>query len=98
MSNVRKYAASFIVDMRCCTESVDDVIKKLSAIVTDFGGQVLGMENIGQKNFERVADKKFRSGIYLRMALEGEPTIVEWIRSKLRLDKTINRILIEAER
>jgi small subunit ribosomal protein S6 len=96
MSDMRKYAASFILDMRGRTDTVDAVIEKLSTIVTDLGGQVSSVENFGQKNFERVADRKFTGGIYIQMMVEGIPTIVDGIRSKLRLDKTVNRILIES--
>ncbi|MDR0742058.1 MAG: 30S ribosomal protein S6 [Puniceicoccales bacterium] len=96
MSDIRKYTASFILDMRGCTDTVDTVVGRLSGIITDFGGKIAAVENLGQKNFERVVNKNFPSGIYVQFLFEGVPTIVEGIKSRLRLDKTINRILVES--
>jgi small subunit ribosomal protein S6 len=98
MNDEKEYAASFILDMRGCTETVDFIIQKLSRIIVDLGGQVSQVENLGQKNFERVANRKFSSGIYLKISFSGPSGVVEGIRSKLKLDKTINRILIESVR
>ncbi|MDR1433375.1 MAG: 30S ribosomal protein S6 [Puniceicoccales bacterium] len=96
MSDARKYTASFVLDMRGCTDTAASIIDRLSGIIVDLGGQVSSAVNLGQKNFERVTDKKFSSGIYVQISFEGGPTIVEGIKSKLRLDKVIDRILVEA--
>ncbi|MDR1891088.1 MAG: 30S ribosomal protein S6 [Puniceicoccales bacterium] len=96
MSDIRKYAASFILDMRGCMDSVDTLVEQLSKMIADFGGKIAAVENLGQKNFERVVNKSFTSGIYVQFLFEGAPSIVEGIKSKLKLDKTINRILIES--
>ena len=50
MGEDRKYTASFILDMRGVSEPVDDIIKRLSGVVTELDGEVLGVENLGQKN------------------------------------------------
>ncbi|MDR2779332.1 MAG: 30S ribosomal protein S6 [Puniceicoccales bacterium] len=95
---MRKYTASFILDMRGCPDTVDAVMKRLSGIITDLGGKIEAAENLGQKNFERVVNKNFPSGMYVQFLFEGVPSIAEGIRAKLRLDKTINRLLIESTR
>ncbi|MDR2603290.1 MAG: 30S ribosomal protein S6 [Puniceicoccales bacterium] len=98
MSDVRKYIASFILDMRGCLDTVDMIVERLSVIITDLGGKIATVKNLGQKNFERVANKSFPGGIYVQFSFEGVPSIVEGIKSRLRLDKTINRILVESTR
>jgi small subunit ribosomal protein S6 len=98
MSDLRKYIASFIFDMRGCANTVDSIIEKLSGIISSLGGQTSSVRNLGQKNFERVANRKFSSGIYVQISFEGKPSIVDEIKSKLKLDNTINRILIESVR
>jgi small subunit ribosomal protein S6 len=98
MRDKRKYVANFILDMRGCSDSVDAVIGKLSGVIGTLGGEVSSVENLGQKNFERVANRKVSSGIYIQIAFEGDPSVANGIKSKLRLDKTINRILIESVR
>ncbi|MDR1401773.1 MAG: 30S ribosomal protein S6 [Puniceicoccales bacterium] len=98
MSDLRRYTASFIFDMRGCTSTVDAIVEKLSGIISSLGGQTSSIKNLGQKNFERVANRKFSSGIYIQISFEGKSNIVSEMKSKLRLDNTINRILVEADR
>lgn len=98
MGEDRKYTASFILDMRGVSEPVDDVVKRLSGVVTELDGKVLGVENLGQKNFARVANRKFSNGIYLQIKFSGKSSIPEKIKSKLKLDKVINQVMIESDR
>ncbi|MDR1595815.1 MAG: 30S ribosomal protein S6 [Puniceicoccales bacterium] len=98
MGDTRKYAASFVLDMRGCTDTVDTVIGKLSSVITSLGGEISATENLGQKRFERKIDRSFPSGVYVQILFAGAPKIVDGIKSKLRLDKTINRVLVESVR
>lgn len=98
MEEIREYTASFILDMRGNTDTVDSVKDRLVALISELGGQISNVENLGQKDFERVADKKFSNGIYLQIMFSGLASIPEKIRSKLQLDRTINRIFIEVKR
>jgi ribosomal protein S6 len=82
--------------MRGCADTVDTIVSRLSGVVTDLGGQVSGTENLGQMRFERVTDRNFSSGMYVQIAFDGPPQIVDGIKSKLRLDKKINRVFIES--
>lgn len=98
MEEIREYTASFILDMRGNTDTVDAVKDRLVALISELGGQVSNVENLGQKDFERVADKKFSNGIYIQIMFSGNPSIPEGIRTKLQLDRTINRIFIEVRK
>lgn len=97
MRELRKYTASFILDMRGCTDTVEMVMDRLANLVVELGGKVSEKINLGQKMFERTRSKNFQNGLYIQIKFEGEPSICEGIKSKLKLDKIINRILIEHE-
>jgi ribosomal protein S6 len=84
--------------MRGCVETVDAVIGRLSGVIIGLGGEIFAAENLGQKKFERVTNRSFPSGMYVQILFDGAPTIVDGIKSKLKLDKTINRILVESVR
>ena len=46
--------------------------------------------------FVRVTDKKFPAGIFVSMNFEGPSSAPQALKEKLRLDKTIYRILVQA--
>ena len=48
-----------------------------------------------QKEFSRVVDRKFPSGLYVQFHFEGPVTAPTAFREKLRLDRTINRLLVQ---
>ncbi|MFI3290510.1 MAG: 30S ribosomal protein S6 [Opitutales bacterium] len=91
-----KYSAVFILDTRSYEESVETLIEKLKSVITLVGGSVSEVENLGTKEFARVTDRKFPAGIYVRIAYEGPATTVAAINEKLRLDKTVNRVMIQS--
>ncbi|MDR0595746.1 MAG: 30S ribosomal protein S6 [Puniceicoccales bacterium] len=95
MTNKKNYRVSFILDMRGYSEPVDTIFAKLKNTVTDVGGIIKDFKPLGQKVFERAVDKKFPSGEYVQIYLEGDSGVPAAIRGKLRLDKTINRVFIE---
>ncbi|MDR3273784.1 MAG: 30S ribosomal protein S6 [Puniceicoccales bacterium] len=95
MKNKKNYRASFILDMRGCSEPIDAIFTKLRGIVTDFGGDIREFKALGQKTFERAVNKRYLSGEYVQIAFGADSSAPTAIREKLRLDKTINRVFIE---
>lgn len=91
----RKYTASFILDMRNSSETIEGVMTRLQNTISALGGTVSESRNLGQKSFEYVVDRKFPNGIYLQIDFEGSSVVPASIKSKLALDKTVNRVLIE---
>jgi len=90
-----KYSATFILDTRGYEDSVESLVEKLKQLVETVGGKVSDVENLGQKAFARVTDRKFPSGIYVRINYEGPATSVAELNEKLRLDKNIDRVMVQ---
>ena len=94
--NNKKYTATFILDTRGYNEPVETLIEKIKGVIESVGGKVSSAENLGQKNFVRVTDRAFPAGIYVDFVYEGPSNINALIREKLRLDKTVDRVLTRA--
>ncbi len=92
----KKYNATFILDTRGYDKPVDTLVEKLKGVIESVGGKVESSENMGQKQFLRVVDRKLPAGIYVSFVFEAGPTAPAQIKEKLQLDRTVNRLLILA--
>jgi len=90
----RPYRAIFILDTRENEETVDEIINRISQAIGSFDGEVEKVENLGIKEFARTPIHGFASAPYIqvdfRSGINGPSTLQE----KLRLDKTIDRVVI----
>ena len=93
---LRSYKATFILDTRNYTSPVETIIEKLTGVLESIGAKVTKVDNLGQKDFERVTDRKFQSGIYVEIAFEGPAESSATLKEKLKLDKTVNRIFVQS--
>lgn len=90
------YKATFILDLR---ESEDDsakVLADLNEILASVGGEVSESEDLGMREFARAADRRFTQGHYVEIFFGGEGSVPADLKEKLKLDKRINRIFVEA--
>ena len=92
----RSYRASFILDLRGSTEAPETVIERLKEVLKSIDCKVSEAENLGQKEFSRAVDRKFLSGLYVQIHFEGPVGSPTTFREKLRLDRTIDRLLIQS--
>lgn len=94
--NNKKYKATFVLDTRGYDKPVDTLIEKLTTLITSLEGKVDAVENMGVKEFVRVTDSKFVSGVYVCFEITAPVSLPSAIKEKLRRDKTVNRLLIQA--
>ena len=92
---LRNYRATFLLDMRNYQNPVETLIERLTNVIQTVGGTVIKVKNLGQKDFARVTDRKFPSGIYVDVDFSGPSEAPAAIKEKLKLDKAVNRILVE---
>jgi ribosomal protein S6 len=95
-TTTNQYKATFILDLR---ESEDDsakVLGELNELLTSLGGESTDSEDLGLREFARAADHRFTQGHYLEIYFDGPGTVPGTLKEKLKLDKRINRIFIEA--
>ena len=96
MNTTKNYRVNFILDTRGYEQPVETLIERLKAAITSINGQIAKVENLGQKPFVRVKNRKFPSGIYVQIDFAGSTEAPVALREKLRLDKTVNRMLVQS--
>lgn len=92
----RSYRASLILDLRGSTEAPEAVIERLKEVLKSIDCKVTEAENLGQKEFSRAVDRKFLAGVYVQIHFEGPIGAPTAFREKLRLDRTIDRLLVQS--
>ena len=92
------YTATFILDTRNYQEPIETLIDSIKATLESEGAEVSNVENLGQKEFIRVTDKAYPAGIYVAFQFSGPGTTAEALKEKFRLDKTVNRILVQTRK
>ncbi len=96
MEDKRNYRASFILDLRGYNDPLETIFDKLKNVISSLGGEINDFKNLGQKEFEYAVDRKYTSGMYVQLLFSALSNVPAAIKEKLKLDKTINRIFIEA--
>lgn len=95
-ATANNYIATFILDTRGYQESVETLIEVITTAIDAVGGSVKKLNNMGPKNFTRVTDRKFPAGIYVDITIEGPSSLPKDLHDKLRLNRNIDRILIQS--
>lgn len=89
------YRATFILDTRGREESVDELIDGLKAELSAAGAEVSNTESLGKKDFARVPDGRYDSGVYVQYDFSGTPQAPAAILEKLRLNKLVSHKMIQ---
>ena len=90
------YKISFIFDLRATEDDAQKVIDDIKQILTVIGGEATEVNDLGVREFARAADRRFAQGQYIQMIVSGPGTVPADIKEKLKHDKRVNRIFIEA--
>lgn len=94
--STNSYQATFILDTRNYDQPVETLIEKFKTVIESIEGTVKDVKNMGQHQFTYVVDKKFPMGIYVRVKFDAPGTAPATLQEKFRLDRTVNRILVES--
>ena len=93
--NKRNYLATIVYDARGADGSSDEMIPKLSEIIRQSDGEVTKVDNQGSKDFVYPQSKTLTSGIYLQFEIESDSELPVRLKEKLKLEKKVDRVLIE---
>ena len=91
----RNYSATIVIDPRGNEGSTSEMIPKLTEAIAQSEGEVLKVEELGQHDFAYPIKKDFTRGTFLKFDISGSSSTPEKIKEKLRLEKKVDRILIE---
>jgi ribosomal protein S6 len=91
----KKYKVTFVLDNREQGESVEEIMGRISGYVEFLGGTVGEVKNLGVLDFQRYTNRQFRAGTYVQYLIEAEGNFNAEFRNRLRLDKSVDRALVE---
>lgn len=95
-TKTKTYNISFIFDLRDSEDDSQKVIDDITTISSSIGGEVSGSEILGMREFARAADQRFTQGHYVQLQVSGGPGFPAELKEKLRHDRRVNRIFVEA--
>jgi len=94
-ATTKRYRATFILDTRNYSEAIETLFDSIKEQLTNLGAEVTDVENLGTKEFIRVTDRNFPSGVYVQYTFNAETAIPNQLQERFRLDKTVNRIMVQ---
>lgn len=87
-----KYEATYIVDPNLTEEVHNNLVNRLNSTVTDNGGQVIDVKNMGRRRMTHEIKGKIE-GIYICMRFDSEPSVEAELHRQLRLADEVLRSL-----
>ena len=91
----KRYRATYILDTRNYTDPVETLISKITENLAQIDITISQVDNLGQKEFARAADRNFPACIYVEFLFEATPEAVTQIQERFRLDRQVNRIFVQ---
>lgn len=92
----RTYTATFLLDTRGYTEPVDNLVAKMRDAIIAVQGEITKVDNHGQRDFARAPSRGYPNGIYVTFTFTGPVTAPPALREKVRLDRNINRVMVQS--
>ncbi|MEM0967020.1 MAG: 30S ribosomal protein S6 [Verrucomicrobiota bacterium] len=92
----RNYRATFVLDTRGVEASVDELTEAYSKVIEEVEGKVDAVKNLGNHDFARKSATGLSNGIFLQYDFEGPATAPEGLQEKVRLDRKVNRVMVES--
>ncbi len=91
----RKYKATFIIDTRGREESLDQLLEKVKQDITAIQGEVVSVENLGQRDLARATDPKFVAAPYVQMEFLAPADGPKHLHERFRLNQIVYRAMFE---
>ena len=92
---MKKYDALYIFVNAPKDEGLDKLVEKVGAEITRLGGELVGSETLGKRNFARPMRKR-DSGVYIRIRFELAPDKVAALRARYAIMEEVFRVQIHS--
>lgn len=84
----RKYEAMIVLDTKGTEESVDQLVSTISREIEKSGAKLQQVDQIGKRKFP-YSPRHVESGYFVNIQFEAEPTVVDAVRAKLKLNDNV---------
>ena len=91
----RKYKATFIIDTRGREESLDQLLEKVKQDIVAVQGEVVSVENLGQRDLTRPTDPKFVAAPYVQMEFLAPVEGPKNLHERFRLNQIVYQAMFE---
>ena len=85
-----RYEALLVLNVRGTEDSTKDVIDRLEGEFKSEGAEVEQIQKMDKREFSYVAGP-LDAGYYVNFIFKGEPTVIEKLRSRFKLDSEVYR-------
>jgi len=85
-----RYEALLVLNVRGTEDSTKDVIDRLEGEFKNEGAEVEQIQKMDKREFSYVAGP-LDAGYYVNFIFKGEPTVIEKLRSRFKLDSEVYR-------
>ncbi len=92
----KQYRANFVLDLRGQSGTVESIVEHLKTELGAIQAEVTHVEDHGSKEFVRVTDKSYTAGNYVSIDFRSPPEAPAALHERLRLNKTVNRVIVTA--
>lgn len=96
VATANSYKATFIFDMRGYEEPVETLIERVKDVITQIGGTVGEVKDMGVRDFAYITQKNFTQAPYVQVFYTGDSTTPAILKEKLRLDKQVVRCMVQS--
>ncbi len=91
---MNSYELLYIIDNEISDEAKEAVIAKISAVVTDNGGTIEGVDKWGTRKLAYPINYK-TEGYYVLVSFTAEPTLPAELERVMRITDSVVRFLID---
>jgi small subunit ribosomal protein S6 len=84
----RKYEATVVIDTKGKEDTIDTIVTQISREFETNGAKLEQVDNLGKKKFQ-FAPRHVDSGFYLHFLFSAEPTAIEAVKTKLKLNELV---------
>jgi len=88
--STRRYEALLVLDTQGKEEGAKDIIERLEKDFAAEGAKVERIQRMETRQFAYAAGK-LDHGYYVNIIFEGEPTVIEKLKTKLKFDTDVYR-------
>ena len=91
----RKYKATFIIDTRGREESLDQLLEKVKQDIVAVQGEVVSVENLGQRDLAHPVDPKFVAAPFVQMEFLAPVEGPKNLHERFRLNQIVYQAMFE---
>lgn len=92
---MRKYKATFIIDTRGREETLDQLMEKVKQDIVAVNGEVVSVENLGQRDLARPIDPKFVAAPFVQVEFTAPGDGPKHLHERLRLNQVVYQAMFE---